>query len=368
MDYPSRLDLYDVGRRYLLGKAKNIDPTTVDIAGSDANLFVGSQSFVGHATIRQLQDRMGAQFISSAQNEDLDRKLWDVYKLPRLGAAAAIGSVRFFRSATTAGAGSIPIGTKLTTLTGIEYVTVTTCVFGPTDFEAECDVRATSAGFAFEVGRNQIRNITELSDLFDTTLQVTNDDPTAGGEDEEEDADYRGRGENFWQSARRGTLAAIAFGAEAVLGVSSAYAVEELDGNGNPARIASVYIADSAGLASRALAATVVAALQDYRAAGIQAPVQLSFPLIVPISLKLTFAAGTVTAPLVELIRNAVLQFVNSTPTSATLYRQALGSVLVRYQKQGLIPSISSIVEPAGDVVPPAGQTIRTTPAQITVM
>lgn len=367
MDYPSRLDLYDVGRRYMLGKATAIDPTTVDVAGSDANLFVGSQSFMAHACVRQLQDRMAAQFIASAQGEDLDRKLWDAYKLPRLGSAAAVGSARFFRASTAAGAGSIPIGTKLTTLTGIEYVTETTCSFGPLDLEASCDVRATSAGFSFQVGRNQIRNITSPAQLFDPSLQVTNDDPTAGGEDREEDPDYRDRGENFWQSARRGTLAAIAFGARAVAGISSAYAQEELDGKGNPARIATVFIADSAGLASRALAASVQAQLQDYRAAGIQAPVQLSFPLIVPVTLKLTFAAGTVTSPLVELIRNAMVAFVNSTPISQPLYRQALGSVLVRYQKQGLIPSLQSIIEPAGDVVPPAGQTIRTTPSQVTV-
>lgn len=365
MDYPSRLDLYDVGRRYLLGKAKAIDPTTVDVAGSDANLFVGSQSYVAHAVVRQLQDRMAAQFVSSAQQEDLDRKLWDAYKLPRLGAAAAVGSARFFRPSFAAGAGNVEVGTVLASLTGVGYVTETTASFGPTDLEAEADVRATSAGFAFEVGRNQIRAIGDPSQLFDPTIQVTNDDPTAGGEDREEDSDYRDRGENFWQSARRGTLAAIAFGARAAPGVSSAYAQEELDGSGRPARIASVFIADSAGLASRALAATVTATLQDYRAAGIQAPVMLSFPLIVPVSLKLTFAAGTVTAPLVELVRSAIVAFVNSTPTSGTLFRAGLGTVLVRYQRQGLIPNGSSIVEPAGDVVPPAGQTIRTTPASV---
>jgi hypothetical protein len=366
VDYPSRLDLYDIGRRYLIGKAKAIDPTTVDVAGSDANLFVGSQSYVAHAVVRQLQDRMAAQFVGSAQQEDLDRVLWDRYKLPRLGAAAPVGPARFFRRSFAAGGGNVEAGTKLTTLTGIEYVTETTATFGATDLESNVvDVRATSAGFAFEVGRNQIRRIVDPSLLFDPSIEVTNDEPTAGGVDREEDSDYRDRGENFWPSARRGTLAAIAFGARATPGVVSAYAQEELDGGGRPARLASVFIADSAGLASRALAASVAATLQDYRAAGIQAPVQLSYPLIVPIVLKLSFAAGTVTAPLVELVRNSVVAFTNSTPTSATFYRAGLGTVLVRYQRQGLIPNQSTIVEPAGDVVPPAGRTIRTTPSQV---
>ncbi len=367
MDFVNRLALYDIGRRYMLARATAIDPTTVDVAGSDANLFVGSQSFVAHAVVRQLQDRIAAQYIASAQGEDLDRLLWDKYKLPRKGAAAAAGGLRFYRFSTAGGAGSVPVGTKLTTLSGgVEYVTTSTATFGALDYEATCTGQSTSAGLQFEVGANQVRNITAPTSLFDPSLLATNDAAMAGAADRESDAAYRDRGQSFWQSARRGTLAAIAFGAQSVPGVASASAVEQLDGMGNPARVATVYVADASGVASQAMGAEVTAALQDYRAAGIQAPVQLSFPLLQAVTMQLVFTAGTVTAPLVELIRAAMVAFVNSTPTSATLYRAGLQTVLQRYQKQGLIPNNNTIIEPAGDVVPPAGQTIRTTLAMVT--
>lgn len=368
MDAPTRLDLYDIGRRYLLARAKAIDPTTVDVAGSDANLFIGSQSFVAHAVVRHATDRFAAHLIGSARAEDLDRKLWDVYRLPRKGAAAAVGSVRFFRLDLGAGAGTVDVGTKLTTDTGVEYVTTTTCTFGSLDFEATCDVRATSAGKESQVGRNQIRNVTNPAGLFDPSLQVTNDDPTAGGEPREEDPDYRQRGQDFWPSARRGTLSAIAFGARTVDGIASASAVEALDGDARPARVVQLYVGDSSGVASRALGAEVDAALLEYRAAGIAVVTSLSVPTIVPVTLRLAFQAGVVTAPLSELIRAAVVGFVNSTPTSGTLYRNALGAVLTRYQRAGLIPNGSSVVEPAGDVIPGPGTTLRTTLDQVTTL
>lgn len=367
MDLPSRLDLYETGRRYLLARARNIDPSIVDVAGSDANLFVGSQSFMAHAVVRHLADRFAAHLIGSAQGEDLDRKLWDSYRLPRKGAAPAVTTVRFFRTNSTAGQGSIAAGRKIRSLTGVEYVTTTTASFAATQLEAYADVRATKAGKAYQVGRNQLRQIVDAASLFDPSLQVTNDEPAAGGEEREEDPDYRQRGKEFWPSARRGTLSAIAFGAKSIPGVASAEAVEVLDGGARPARVVQLYIADSSGVASRALGAQVDAQLEDYRAAGIAVITATSLPQIVPVRLHLAFAAGVETAPLVELIRANVVGFVNSTPTNGTLYRIGIGSQLTRFASQGLLPQESSIVEPAGDVVPAPGRTLRTTVDNVTI-
>jgi hypothetical protein len=373
-DFPTRLDLYQIGRSYLLARAKGIDPATVDVAGSDANLFVGSQSFVAHAVVRQLQSRFAAHFIGSAQGEDLDRKLWDMYRLPRKGAAAAVGGGRFYRLTLDAGAGTVDVGTVVATGTSstagpaVQYVTTTTATFGASDYEATCDVRATNAGKEYQVGANQLRVIPQVGSLFDPSLQFTNDDPTAGGEPREDDPTYAERGQDFWPSARRGTLSAIPFGAKTVAGIASATAVEALDGTGRPARVVDLYIGDSSGVASRALGAEVDAALLEYRAAGIAVVTSLSVPTIVPVQLRLAFAAGVVTAPLTELVRAAVLGYVNSTPTGGTLYRNGIGTVLSRYARAGLLPNNSTVVEPAGDVVPSPGQTIRTTLDQVTTV
>src|SRR5260221_476101 len=91
-------------------------------------------------------------------------------------------------------------------------------------------------------------------DGSDATLQVTNPLTTAGGEDVEDDDTFRARIRDFWRTARRGILAAIEFGAKTVPGVVSAQAVEALSVGAAPARVVNLYIADSSGVSSEALA------------------------------------------------------------------------------------------------------------------
>jgi len=189
---------------------------------------------------------------------------------------------------------------------------------------------------------------------------VNNDSTTAGGEDVEDDDTFRNRIRNFWLTVRRGVLSAIEYGATSVPGVVSAQAVEALNSFGQPARIVNLYIADSSGVASQALANQVAVSLGDYRAAGIAVVITTSMPQIISISLALTFAAGTDTVALSENIRAAIVEFVNSLPVNGTLYLIQLGAVLQRFANSGLIVGESSIASPVGDVVPTLGQTIRT--------
>src|SRR5260370_68419 len=129
MDLPSRLDIYSLGRSYVLDHAKRIDPTKVDVLGSDVNLFVGSQSVVAFQLVKQLAYRTAALLLDSATGEDLDRLAWDRFKLLRKGASPALGTERFFRLTATAGAGTLPIGTVVKSKTGIEYTAVTVVPF-----------------------------------------------------------------------------------------------------------------------------------------------------------------------------------------------------------------------------------------------
>lgn len=367
-DLPTRADLYQIGRGYVLTRARRIDPGRVDVLGSDVNLFVGTQSVVAYSIIKQLAYRIGALLLDSALGDDLDRYAWDRYQLPRKGASPALGTVRFYRSSFAAGGGTIPVNTLLKTATGSAYITTTSATFGATTLDAvTANVRATQAGKATEVGANQIVKFDNVGALWDTTLQVNNDSTTAGGEDVEDDDTFRNRIRNFWLTARRGVLSAIEFGATSVAGVVSAQAVEALNTLGQPARVVNLYIADSSGVASQALAQQVQVALGDYRAAGIAVLVQTSIPELVSIVLELTFAAGTDTVTLGENIRAAVVEFVNSLPVNGTLYFAQLGAVLQRFADSGLIVNQSTIVSPIGDLVPSLGQTLRATLDTVTL-
>lgn len=348
--------------------ATKLDPSIVDVDGSDANLYVGSMSVVGDAIVKQIGYNVNRLTLNGAEDEDLDRYAWDRYQLTRKGASPAVGTVRFFRKTATAGNGSVPVNTSLKTLSGTEYITTSVANFGPSDLSSTANVRAAQAGKSTQVGTNAIRKIAQPSLLWDQTLEVTNDAVTAGGEDTEDDETFKNRIQQFWTTARRGTLGAIEFGAISVPGVVSAQAIEALTGGGLPARVVNLYIADSSGVASQALADQVDVALDDYRAGGIAVLISTSIPLIVSIQLALRFEAGVDTVTLTQQVQAAIVEYVNSLPVNGALLVSGLFSVLQQFFSDGVIAQQSSIVAPVGDLVPAIGQTLRTTTSNVQVL
>ena len=370
-DLPTRLDYFAHGRDFVVTRAKKIDPTQVDVEGSDVNIFVGSASVLCAHVTRQIAYGINRLLLDGAEDEDLDRYALDRYNESRKGASPARGHVRIFRDTTTAGGGSIPAGTKLRTRTGADYVTLAAVSVGETAvLIPNVPVRAVQAGKATQVGKNMITSI-DVGALWDKTLRVNNDDPTAGGEDIEDDDTFKARIRTFWRTQSKGTLGAIERGALSVPGVVSARAesvVTLFGATKLPARVVNLFIADSSGVASDVLAQDVLVALEDYKAGGIAVIVYTSQPLIVDVTLALSFAADVDTLALSEAVRVAIYEFVNSLPVNGPLYVGELMTVLSRFRADGLLPALSSIVAPVGDLVPPVGQTIRTTLDRVRVL
>lgn len=368
MEFLTRLDFQDIGRRYVLGRAKRIDPTQVDVEGSDVNLLVGGSSFMAHAVSRQLAERTSQLMLETAVGEGLDRWLFDRYRMVRKGAGAAVTPVRMSRPAATAGAGTVAVGSKLLSLTGIEYVTLEPGVFGVSTLDnVIVRARAVQAGPEFQVGKNQIRRFEKPNLLFDPSIQVNNDEAAAGGSPREEDPIFKERGRDFWRSAQRGTLPAIEFGAKTVPGVESANATEALTGGGQPARVVTIAVADPSGVSNTALGLQVLAALDEWRCAGIAVVPTSSIPQIVSVVLKLVFVANVDTVALSQQIRSNIVEYINSLGVNRPLLRSDLGAVLARFKNSGLIADDQTIVEPTGDLVPVFGRTLRTRPENVTL-
>jgi hypothetical protein len=89
-------------------------------------------------------------------------------------------------------------------------------------------------------------------------------------------------------------------------------------------------------------------------------------PTIVPVRLKLAFTAGVDTSALTTLIRQAVVEYVNTLGVGLPLERGALLALLRRYKAYGLVTGEAALLEPAGDVFPEPGRTLRTTLADVT--
>jgi len=366
MEALSRLDFYQIGRRYIRAHATQIDPNKIDVQGSDINLFVGSAAYMAYAISRQMVDRIGALTLNGATDDDLDRYAMDRYQLTRKGAVAAVGVVTFSRLTSAGGAGSIPINTILQSLTGFQYITTSTATFSSGGLSATATVQATLAGKEYQVGSNQIQTISNPSALFDTTIKVTNPLQTSGGEPAEDDATFKNRIQSFWQTANRGTIGAIQFGALTVPGIVSAYVEEVTNLSGTPTRLVNLYVADSSGLATSPLTLQVANVLSDYRACGIYVNLIGGMPQIVDVTLSLAFSGNVNTSSVTEDIRNAIVDFINSLGVNQMLSLAALYALLYRFQNQGLVVTESTIVSPTGSIIPTPGYTLRTTIDHVT--
>jgi hypothetical protein len=359
-DLPSRLDLYESGRRVFIGRARRIEPTIVDVAGSDANLFVGSTSYMAHAVLRSHAEGLANVFSDSCDDDEkLDRLFFDRYREVRKGASAAVVPVVLTRATADAGAGSIAIGRKFSTATGVDYYATTPAVFGSGDLVATCNAKATQAGKEFQVGRHAITGFSDRSGLFDTTITVDNPDPAAGGEPRESNDQFKARMEHFWESARRGTLTAIEYASTLVPGVDSAHAFTATTAEGYPGRAVIDYIADSSGVSNSALIDLVRVQLDEWAAAGIYVAVVTGQPEIPDLVLRLSFQGNVDTRSIAEQVRGAMVGFVNSLGVDQPILHGELMAVLTRFKAVGLLATNDTLVAPAGDLYPEPGHTFR---------
>ena len=63
----SRIDLFNIGRRYVITRAVRINPREIDVEGSDINLFVGAAAFMANAVGRQNIERINALLLDGAR-------------------------------------------------------------------------------------------------------------------------------------------------------------------------------------------------------------------------------------------------------------------------------------------------------------
>jgi len=364
-DLPTRADLFQVGADEIFIRSaarpagQRITAEEVFTEGSDINIVTASASAMAEETVRQLAVRVSALFLDGASGEDLDRLVGDRFSptVVRKSATPAIVTLSFFRVSGALPGVTIPVGTIVATANGTQFATTTVATLpvgstGPVTATA----RASQAGTAGNVAASSLNSL--AAPLSDPLVQVTNNAPATGGDETETDARLRARARDFFRTARRGTLAAIEFGALTVPGVRQATAIEETDSFGIPTGRVALYVADALGQANAALCAAVRAALLEYRAAGIYVDVVGSTPNFVPILYRLRFEAGVDTTAAFSQIQSATVAAVNNLRPSETLAVSLLFSVA--RSVPGVIVLDDAVQEPVGDLVPAPNQVIRT--------
>lgn len=363
-DVPTQRDLFLAGRQEAILGVTRFDRAIIDTEGSDVNVVFNVAAAMAEEVVRYLQVSINELSLAGAKGEALDRWVYDRYQITRKEASNAVVTLSLTRSGTDGF--TIPAGSQFGTDTGIVFATINDVAFGE-GILGPLTVIATADRTGVE-GNVDAGSVTQvITTPTDDTLECTNDEPAAGGQDKESDDALRDRAREFFVTARRGTRSAIEFGALQVGRVAQAIASESFEETtGLPGYRVTLNISDPNGQANTALASEVEQELDEYRGLGVPVLVVPAVPQYILINATgLQFESGSNTTQVLEDAANALLAFVNNVQPGATLRRADLLRVLSDTEQ--LIVPDGALVEPAGDLVPATGTVVRTTRDRITL-
>lgn len=371
-DFPKFPDLFRVFRDEAVSRSTRLTVNAVDRDGSDSNIHGAATAAIGEEVIGQLASVEEGFWLDSAFGPKLDRWAWGRYQLLRKQASAAVVFVQFSTTAAAPSAFTIPGGTRLSTSTGQEFLTLQSVPFplgsvGPIQVIA----RSTLAGRDQNIGSRSIVSIKSQVPGQPADLVATNTEAAAGGDGVELDDDFKARIIKFWTNVRRGTKGAIEQGALGVPGVLRATSIEGLQSFGYPSRAVTLIIADrftdalvkqgvpvpSYDTKSQALAQTVSQALDEFRADGIPVKVIVGQIRLVPVVLRLRFRASVTNPDAVALFaRTLIVQLINGSNP---------GDAFVPASASEALRTVSGIDFFGDEIASPPGPIVPTSPYQV---
>jgi uncharacterized phage protein gp47/JayE len=375
-NYPTRDEYFQIGAAEIISRSKSrpererLSRASVFTDGTDINIICAASAAMADEATRQISARMAQLYLSSAEEQFLDRLVADRISatLGRKLAGPASVTLQFSRAIPpSAGAAiTMPQGSKFRTAQGTEFALSEAVSFsvgstGPVTGGAQ-------AVLAGPGGNAATGTITQFSGASpDAAIRVTNTEPGAGGRADELDEDYRERARAFFATASRGTGPAIEAGAKTVPGVRDATTFEELDITlGVPTGRVSLAIADAQGQANSALTTRVRSVLRDYRCLGVVVDVLASTPAQQSIAYQgISFVSGTDTVAAVQQLKALTVAAVNVLQPGQTLPVALLFSIASSIP--GAVVPGTAVVMPAGDVLVNTNQVIKTSLSAVTV-
>lgn len=371
---PTRAEYYQIGAQDVIVRSQQrpqrlrLSREAIFTEGTDINIILAACAAMADEATRQTALKFAALFLDSAEGEDLDRLVADRFSptIFRKQAAPAVVPVTFRTTVPSVGA-TLEVGQTVRTEDGTEFELTEVAPFpvgstGPVTAAAEAKL----SGTAGNVAAGSIVQFGPPLPADAPTYVITNDEAATGGRDVETDESLRARARDFFRTARRGTLAAIEFGALTVDGVESATAIELTDPvTGLPTGFIQLAIADSNGQSNSILAEAVRGALDDFRAAGIPVQVLTSNPVFQDIAYEIGFRSGFDTRSASQQLKALTEASVNVLAPAEPLQRSLLFALARSIP--GAIVGDAAVTLPAGDVQPAFNETIKTSLSRITV-
>jgi uncharacterized phage protein gp47/JayE len=368
-------ELFEVGLSEIidLDVDDELDESLLRADGSSYNLVLRAGAAMGAEIYWQAVDRFAGTFMDTSRFEALSRWVADRYAIERFGATAAVVSLTFSRTTTTAEV-TINAGTVVTDQAGtIQFLTDIDLVLPIGVASGSVDATSSASGKDQQAAKETLRVISGSKPQSDLT--VDNAKAAAGGNDSETDAEFRSRARGIFVNARRGTLSAIEQGALSVPQVRNAAVYEFRQPDGCQTGIVGVVISDSTGNCNDTVVQLVEQELENWRGAGIYVVVEAATPILRPIALTPFYEPGQATPAVRSLIKQTVTARVNTlranaAPSAAEAPADSWLTPGIVEQAALAVAGVAGIIEvtaPAGIEKPNAGERFLTTEGLVEV-
>lgn len=307
------------------------------------------------AAIRFTVQAFKETFLDGAKGDALTALVDDHLNIQRQPSTSAQATVSFSRTGAGAGftlSAGFVVGSQFDSAGNTVLYTLDADVtFAGADNGPHAGVvTAQTTGKDGNVGIAKITRV--VDEKPDATLVVTNSAVAAGGNDEESDEELRVRARLFWQTLRRGTLAALEFGALEVASVRTVRATEDIS-TGE----VTVVVADSDGASTAQMVSDAETELENWRAAGVTVVVLGGTVLSVDVTGVLGVNDGVDAAALAPLSVDAITARMNKQRQGEVLYLDSVKAAGIGVDPDAIDRLTLSL--PAADVTPTATQTIR---------
>lgn len=299
--------------------------------------------------------RIKALFLDGANGTDLDVYGDDRYGIQRQAEVKATGQISLTRPTAAAGGGTVAAGSIVATARDssgaeVRFTTNVAVVFGAAELTKTVAATAEVAGVGGNVAIGAITRV--VSTLFDLTIVVANAARFAGGAEEESDDEYRERIRSFPFTLRRGTEAALVYGALLVPQVTKAAVITDSSG------AVVIYVTDSTGASNAQMVALATAEIEKWAAEGALWTVTGGVVATANIVAVLTVRTGVDVNSIVTSVVAAITARVNKLTISETLYLSAIQAAIFAVSPD-IIEAIVTINGAAANLAPTSNQIVR---------
>lgn len=374
MAAPSFSDLFDLGKAEAILKRPELGVRTGDIT----EMLISGAAAMADRILGWFAERVSATFLDGATGDDLTLLAADHWAINRLTASVALATVTFTRSSADATAQTIPIGTTVATAVDsqgndVRYITNTAATWGVSENSSKTvDVEAINSGLSGNLTDADLITRLISSPPAGGTYTITASSLPAGGSEAETDEELRDRVRLYPSTLRRGTIAALEYGAKQTeeITVAKANAVQDATG------LVTVYVSDASGnstgvttavgpsvVADGSMTKYVAIELYDWVCAGALVNVTGGAVQTVDITVTISVRLGVDVTQLVADIQDSIEARVNKLNIGDTLYTSDIISAVKAVDPDNIVNVV--VDNPVSDTTPSPGDIIR--PGTITV-